>query len=448
VGVSAADDQDYVADQLAPAETRPGNESAIVPILCQARFYGRPLFDVPPALDPVPAIVTPESADRPIFFELDLRPALAGSGLAAGDLFRPERLAADTLAAAYFISPADAIMARAVDPRDASEGDIEVTVPNPGDRAAVVAALNDGRTAALEDRFVVFLAGSHPYRDRLFEPATQDPVPFAPFQETLPPKSGRFVYRVRKSDRAGHLSAGAAMAGVVVRVPSMAPGTAPERLVSVPGDPPGRLRLRLPADAELTHLLTFSQETAVGVNGGGPVEDASILRTPNRPDLYPLNGLWLRAPDGSLLRPEVKALSDPDVTTDAEAMRRVTLDLPGDPGQRLRVWACTLTRDGIPSLPAGPWTLAMPLGLLPQPVLTGALSAPGRISFNWTWPAGPTFEAAVERSPDGVNWRRVSPLLDKTVTAFDYANVGGAASYRLRLFSLDGRQGHSDTITI
>ena len=83
VGVSAADDQDYVEDQLAPAETRPGNESAIVSVLCQARFYGHPDFEVPPALNPVPVLVSPEPAGRPIFFDMDLRPGLVGSGLDA-----------------------------------------------------------------------------------------------------------------------------------------------------------------------------------------------------------------------------------------------------------------------------------------------------------------------------------------------------------------------------
>ena len=448
VGVSSADDQDYVSDQLAPIATQPGNESAIVPVLCEGRFHGRPVFDVPPALDPVPVLTTPEPGGRPLFFELDLRPALAGSGLGTSDLMRPERLAADALAAAYFVSATGAVMARAIDPHDAGESDIELFVPNPGDRAAIVAALNEASTEALADRFVVFLAGSHPYRDRLFEPAAQVPLPFGPFQETLPAKSGRFVYRVRKSDRSGHLSAGAAMAAVVVRVPSLAPGAVPERDTFAAGDPPGRLRLRVVPDGALTHLLTFSQETESGGNGSGPVEDAYILRTPNRSDLYPEHGLWLRAPDGALLAPQVKALDEADVTLGADDLRRVALDFAAAPGRRVRVWACSLTRDGIPSLPAGPWTLAMPLPPLPEPVLEGVITSPGTINFSWSWPSSSGFEVALERSSDGSTWRRVSPLLDSLRTDHSYANPGPAASYRLRVYSLDGRQAHSNTITI
>ena len=306
-------------------------------------------------------------------------------------------------------------MAHAVQPRD-GETDVEISIPNPADRAEVTAALEDGRTAALDGRFLVFLAGSHPYRDRLFEPVTQDPVPLGPFPETLSAKTGRYVYRVRKADRAGNLSAGGAMARLVVRVPSVAPGQAPDLLTFAPGDPPGRIRLRLPADAALTHLLAFSQHVEPG--DGRPVQQALILRTPNRPDLYPDGGIWLRTPDGALLAPRVKALADADVIVDTDGLSRLALDFTADAGQLLRVWACSLTRDGVPSVIAGPWTLAIPLGPLPEPVLAASVEA-GRLHFTWTWPPGPAFEVALERSADGVNWQRISPRLARTAAAYD-----------------------------
>jgi hypothetical protein len=448
VGVSAADDQAYVEDQLAPDETRPGNESAIVPVLCQGRFHRRPQFEIPPSLDPVPVLITPEPADRPLQFELDLRPHLAGSGLADGDRFRAERLAADALVAAYEVSPTNAIMALAIEPRDDTEVDVEVDVPNPGDRAAIIAALNQPNVDALEDRFVVFLAGSHPYADRLFESVTEDPIPFGPFREILPPKSGRYVYRVRQANQAGLISRGAAMAGVVVRVPSLVAGVAPERVFSPGSDPAGRLRLIVPPDGRLTHLLFFSQEVAAGSQNGRPVGTASLMRTPNRPDLYPDGGIWLRAPDGSLLSPSIKPLSDGDVVVDAAGFRQLAIDVTADPGERVRVWACTLTQSGVPSKLAGPWTLSMPLGPLPEPALTASRTSPNRVDFSWTWPAGPTFEVALESSADGQNWRRVSPILNKADTAFEYTRASAPADYRLRVYSLDGRSGHSNTVNV
>jgi hypothetical protein len=448
VGVSAADDQAYVEDQLAPDETRPGNESAIVPVLCQGRFHTRPEFDIPPALDPVPVHITPEPAERPLRFELDLRPHLAGSGLAAGDWFRPERLAADAVVAAYELSPSNAIMALAIEPRDDTEVDMEVDVPNPSDRAAIIAALNEPNIKALEDRFVVYLAGSHPYRDRLFESVTEDPIPFGPFRETLPPKSGRYVYRVRKANRAGLISRGAAMVSVIVRVPSMASGAAPERVFSPGSDAAGRLRFIIPPDDRLTHLLSFSQEVPTGSHNGRPVGAASLMRTPNRPDLYPDGGIWLRAPDGSLLSPSVKALGDADVAVDATGFRQLAIDVTADPGGRVRIWACTLTQSGAPSKLAGPWTLAMPLGPLPEPALAASRTSPNSVAFSWAWPPGPAFEVALELAADGQNWRRVSPVLNKSDTAFEYTRAGAPADYRLRVFSLDGRSGHSNTVNV
>lgn len=442
VGVSAADDQSYVPDQLAPTETRPGNESAIVPVLCEARFHGRPVFDIPPALDPVPVLMAPEPSDRPIFFDLNLTPYLSGTGLTAGDSIRPERVSADAVFAAYYVTADNRIMARVVDRRDPSESESEVTVPNPGDRAAIIAALNNARTDVLEDRFVVFLAGSHPYRDRLFESATPDSVPLGAFRETLPPKGGRYVYRVRKSDAAGHLSAGGALAKVIVRVPSMAPGAAPERAPSEGDEAPGTLRLRIAPEPELTHVLVFSQ---VASPGSGPVGEADLLRVPNAVDLYPNRGIRFRAPDGTLLVPQVKALTDADFTLDDEGFRRVSLSFSAGAGERVRIWACTLTRDGIASLLGGPWSLAMPVAPLPAPSLTVSGTLPN-LSFAWSWPAGPTYNVALELSSDGAKWQRVSPPLAETVTTFAYTQSTGIWQYRLRVMSPDGRSAFSNVV--
>ena len=89
-------------------------------------------------------------------------------------------------------------MGSVVDRRNDAEVESEIVIPNPTDREAIAVALGGTRTDALEDRFVIFLAGSHPYRDRLFEPAAAKPVLLGPFQETLQSKAGRYVYRVQQ----------------------------------------------------------------------------------------------------------------------------------------------------------------------------------------------------------------------------------------------------------
>ncbi len=469
VGVSAADDQPYVQDQLAPSESRPGNESAIVALRCDATYQGRPVFHVPPPLAPVPVLVAPEPGGRPLVFSLNLAasPAyLDGTGLSAGTLVRPERVAAESVFGALRVTPDGRIMARVLTPRQPGDADQELLrvaeqgkPENPADRASVIAALRSGRPDRLADHYVVFLAGAHAYRDRLFTRCQDDPLPLGPFQETLSPRGGRYVYRFRLADGAGNVSAGSALARVIVRVPSLFPSAAPERLVAEPSDPGGTLRLRVVEDAEVTHVLAFSQPVSAA---GGPVEAAELLRVPNRADLYPspsdpsgsgLTGLWLRAPDGALLDPSlVKSLADADVTVGADGTRRLSLSLSGSPGGRVRVWSCTLTRDGIPSLLGGPWSIAFPRPPLADPVLSvsGGASTP---AFHWTSPSlrRPTGRVHLERSQDGERWLRCSPTLDAArhtqyPATGSYSPPPGNWRYRLVVRALDGRDAASNEV--
>jgi hypothetical protein len=84
---------------------------------------------------------------------------------------------------------------------------------------------------------------------------------------------------------------------------------------------------------------------------------AELLRTPNRRDLYPEHGIRLRAPTGDLLSPVAKPLSDPDVTADGEGRLSATISVPATFGNWIVLWAFTLSRDGIPSRLAGPFTI-------------------------------------------------------------------------------------------
>jgi hypothetical protein len=438
VGVSAADDQYYVPDALVPRDSRPGNESAIVPVVCTGLYYGRPHFDVEPPLSPVPVLIAPEPAARPIVFPLDLTDYLAGTGLGAGDLVQPERVSADAVFAAYYAAADGRIMARG----EPGESDEEISVP-PADRAAIAAALGSADTAALDDRYVVYLAGKHPRRDRLFQAATPRPVPLGPLEETLPPKPGRWVYRVRKADAAGHISTGGAMAAMIVRVPTLERGGAPNRAPAAPDDPPGLVRLRLPPEPEVTHAFLFVQPASTTP---GPVGEADILRVPNRPDLYP-QGIFLLPPTGDPTSPSlVKALADPDVTVGEDGFRRVALGpLDAPPGARLHVWACSVTRDGVPSLLAGPWSVIMPLAPLSAPTLAAVRVAEDLV-FTWTWPDAESHDVALEWSADGAAWERVSPVL--WAEAPRYRLRGAAAGqYRLLVVSLDGRSAFSDAVT-
>jgi hypothetical protein len=152
VGVSAADAEPYVDDPLAPAATRSGNEGAIAVVPVPARYRGRPVVAVPPALAPVPEIVTPFPGPRPLSVRLDVTPFLPGSGFTAGQPAMPERAILDDVVRAYRVDADGRLLARVLEPRAPGDAEREVVVPNPIDRAAVLAAFADGRSTGSPTR--------------------------------------------------------------------------------------------------------------------------------------------------------------------------------------------------------------------------------------------------------------------------------------------------------
>jgi hypothetical protein len=231
----------------------------------------------------------------------------------------------------------------------------------------------------------------------------------------------------------------------VVRVPSMTSGPVPTHAPREPADPPELLRLRVAPDPTVTHVLTFHQVTPNGTPPGG---EAVITRVPNLPGVYPA-GIGARTANGTLLTPEAKALADADVEVDADGFRTVRVPVSAGPSERVLVWACSLTRDGVPSALAGPFGVVMPPAPLPVPTLAAAQVA-AQVFFAWTWPAGDHagLEVALERSLDGVSWHRFSPLFGGTTTSYVSTPPDtGPLRYRVVVVSTAGRKAFGDPIT-
>jgi hypothetical protein len=355
MGVTAADSESYVADTFphpTPGGALPGNESAVAFAQCQAVLMRRLMFTPPHALGPVTRISTPEPVDGPVRFPLDLAPHLDGMGLTVGDLVKPERLSVIDLLAALRTEDGR-VFAQVVARRSAGESEQEITLPNPGDQALLVAGLESGNAARIDDRIAVYLAGVHPYADRLFTEATSNPVVFARFDETLHPGGARYVYRVRKANGAGRTSQQGAIAKVVVRVPSLMPSAPPRREPREAGDALDLLRLAVPRDQRVRALLIFERIAAVETEIAG----AQLVRLANRSDLDVADVVRLRTLEGEMITPRSVAFDD--LLSDAGTVRaRVTL--AGGTARRLAVWACSVTEDGIPSALAGPWLVRFP----------------------------------------------------------------------------------------
>jgi hypothetical protein len=301
----------------------------------------------------------------------------------------------------------------------------------------VLAAVQGGVSAALEDRLAVGLVALHPYADRLFRAATPTPVPFGPFDETLPPTEERYVYRFRRADSLQRLSVAAAVANAVVRMPSPEPGPSPRRAPGEPGDPAARLRLQVPPDPRLAHLIVFQHPP-----GEGAPREAELLRVANRSELEPGTTVRLRTSDGAVLAPAVTPLDPAAVGSDGWLL---PVDVTGPPGGAVNVWASTLTEDGIPSPPGGPWRVALPKPALAAPELSVS-SAPDALDFDWTLPDPLITFTWLEVSTDGSAWEPASGQRRSPAASARVAAGPAPRHFRVVAGSQDGRRAVSNAV--
>jgi hypothetical protein len=349
VGVSAADAQDYVADERTAGANanRAGNESGIAACTVISRYRGQPVFDVPPPLGDVPEIVTDEPSGRQILVDLDLT-AMLGGALAPGSPVALERCSADDILSRVSVAGNDVVL------KHPDGGNETIAFPNPDDHATVIATLN-AHPERLANRYLLHLIVASSDAKPFFARISADIVPVGPVRDRLAPKPGRFFYFLRAADAQGHLSEGGALLPVVVRIPSLAGAARPQRRALSTTDTSIALTVAIPADPDTTHVLLFAAFSPPNTNPA-PQPDAQLLRIPNRRDLYPHDGLRLRCADGTLLSPiVVKALGDIDVTTELDGTRVTTMTASATPESWATVWCFALTRDGLPSFGCGPF---------------------------------------------------------------------------------------------
>jgi hypothetical protein len=426
-GVSAADDQSYVDDELAndqPNGGRPGNESSIAAVSVEARYLGRPEFTVPPPLPDVPEQVTNEPVADSVSVTLDLPALLSGINIPAGHRLSLDRVSAAALLACMSAQADDTIGAKLPNGTTTT-----YVLANPTDQENLLAQIRSSEPATVEGRFVMdFLIRHLAALELLWQPALPSSITVTAVDDTVPAKAERYVHRVKLVDAAGHISSGGAIVPQFVRVPSMrSPSTPAFDLPSASGS-----RLTLSArvhDAfDLRWLVLFllvSDATAPADSRS--LETPKLLRLPNRRDLYPNHDIRLSLKDGSLLAPIAI-----DVATGSLEVPDRLLNVPIEVGfeKRVSVWAISMTRDGITSRLAGPrtgFTGPVPLSVPDLSVTIGN----GADLASWTT-APARSQVAIERSLDnGVTWQRVSPLLSETVNSFEVPQTSASRVYRL-----------------
>ncbi|HTP23819.1 MAG TPA: hypothetical protein VMJ65_29730 [Solirubrobacteraceae bacterium] len=357
VGVSAADAESYVPDELPanqPNGGRPGNESSIASVTATARYSGRPDFAIPPPLGDIPEIVADEPTGRSLSVTFD-GSTLLGGAIGDGTSVALDRCPLDAVLAITSLSGSDVVMRRA-------NGTLQVVVfANPGDETAVRDALASDHPEFLASRYALYLAGHFDEPGDLFTRTDGILHPAGGLTDRVPPKPGRYFYRVRLADASGAVSVGGAILPMVVRVPSTMPMPAPVRRGAAVGTGTLSVDIALESDPDLAWALLFCR---VGDYASTPPDPAGaqLLRMPNRRDLYPDAGVRLRLADGNVLTPITA--STVAATTDADGLLDLTLSatLPdATPGQlrQVQYWCYGLSRDGVPSRPLGPYTLTV-----------------------------------------------------------------------------------------
>lgn len=359
VGVAAADAEPYVDDELplsVPNGGRPGNESSIAAVTATARHRGRPTFSMPPPLADVPVLVTDEPTGRQVTVALDAS-ALLGGAVATSAVVALDRCPADAILATASVNAAEDVVLRRAD-----ETEQAVAFPNVDDETAVRAALSSDHPERMATRYLLYLLGHFDRPDELFDRTGGELQSASALSDVLAPKPGRYFYRVRLADSSGAVSVGGAILPVVVRVPSTAPMPVPLRFAASISAGSLSVKVGLDSDPDLAWALLFYRVASWDTPPPDPAR-AQLIRVPNRRDLYPEAGVRLRLADGSMLTPTVKAVDDADVASDGQGRLTIPIravlpaDVVGQPRQ-VQYWCYGLSRDGLPSRPLGPYTLA------------------------------------------------------------------------------------------
>ena len=350
VGVSSADGQTYIADELGPAVLnggRPGNESSIVALVAEARYLGRPTFDIPPPLPNVPEDVSPEPVGATVTVTRDLPTLLPDVVIPAGHLVTVDRFEMGMLAAALSRNPDGSFGVLFPDGTQSS-----YTLGNPSDQAALQAQIAAADPARIEGRFLMDLLLRFPSRfEGLWQLALPAPVAFGVVSDALPNKAERWLHRIRLVDPAGHVSLGGAIVPRVMRVASTRVPSPPEiSLVNSETDTLAlTARMRQVFDVQWLVLFTLVAPVTTAVDDLVR-KPAQLLRVPDRRELYPREGMRLRLSDGLPLstlgtagrRAAGRALGDGLLDTPAYGDGRAVLTLRG------RLLADAVVRDLLP----------------------------------------------------------------------------------------------------
>jgi hypothetical protein len=426
LGVSAADDQSYVDDQLispTPFSPRHGNESAIVSAPVQAKFYGRPVFNPPPPLDDVDVLPLDEvNSDRLLF---ETNPVELMPFLHTDDQLRIERMTGTDLLSLLHVSDSAIQLSDAVNPVILNDW-----LLNPSDEAELRNVYQSGNKPVPAKFIWAISQKNELHLDGLWKLISPDPFKCSNIvRDYLPNRTDRYIYRGKLVNEIGIPSESAALFPFIWRTPDK---TIPPRplfssmLMTEAADKVSiqpKIRLDASLAASVKGILLFA--------GAFPSADditeedlnkASLLKIPNRPDLL-ISQLYRMRVKSLLIEPVFISIEVAGKETEGDKVffswNDISLEFPYE--RTVSVWAASVSNDNVLS-PVGPFRKQL-TGLTPPvfPVLIVASDSGGlTVSFNTTVIEGLLYR--IEKSDAG--------SLDKflPVTGWFVASAGNNSS--------------------
>ena len=444
VGVSAADDQFYIPDELPSSVlngNRSGNESSIAVGYAQARFYGRPVFNVPSPLEDVPEIASEEPISNEVEFALNLPLVYGGSlTIPAGHQVLLEQISSSVLLNMIAATTSDQIEASLPD-----GSVVTYTLINPTDQSTFLSQIREGNAQAIEGKFIMnFLIRFKSEVDTLWKRVISKPVPYSSHILKLLSDPERYFYQLRLVDSAGHISQAGALMPSIVRVRNTRIPDPPFLAAKSSNDENILAKLEFREQFDLKWVVLFAHEIDINTTpDDATLKKAQLLRLPNRMDLYPDDGLRMRLFGGALLTPVFSGLVSSGTLEDD--LRKMEINLSLNLNKRVALWAALITRDGISSRAMGPIMVTtgpeLPIVPIPASVRNG-----NKDDLSWLAPAIEA-KVSIEKNITG-NWERVSPWLPEGTTTYSVKSQAVDRSYRLRFKARRGGEVTGDPLVI
>jgi hypothetical protein len=195
-----------------------------------------------------------------------------------------------------------------------------------------------------------FLAHAASRLDGLNEVATFLAIvnPSSPFEDTLPNRPSRWLYRLRAVDAADHPSESGQVLPLVVHVPSRSRSVAPQ--IDSLEVANGVATVRVLARGEAGETLFVFHSTDDSLMSA----TATLATIRNRPDLTPDLSLIVRDDAG-------RRLVATQIVPDTNGVGLASLPVSSN-GLVVHVWAVSITADGVPSRLVGPVHAAVEVG--------------------------------------------------------------------------------------